>query len=213
MTSDRVQRQIDRLLDEAEEAVSELSWAVVRDRGNAVLGFDPENRDAFAFLTAADRALGVASHETETPPMLRPESSEPPAPSFKDGRYLVKQLLGEGASKRVYLVHDTLLDREVAFALIKVEGLDELGRERILREARAMARLGDHSNIVQLHDLGGEGGRPYMVLPLMKGGDLESLLRNAPDHRLPVSETLSNRGRRMPRPGVRPLKRDRAPGH
>ena len=35
----------------------------------------------------------------------------------------------------MYLAQDTLLDREVAFALIKTEGLDEISRTRITREA------------------------------------------------------------------------------
>ncbi len=39
--------------------------------------------------------------------------------SFANGRYLVKQLLGEGGKKKVYLAHDTQQDRDVAFALIK----------------------------------------------------------------------------------------------
>ncbi len=45
--------------------------------------------------------------------------------SFAEGRYEVRKFLGEGGKKKVYLAHDTLLDREVAFALIKTEGLDE----------------------------------------------------------------------------------------
>jgi len=32
-----------------------------------------------------------------------------------------------------------MLDRDVAFALIKTEGLDNVGRERVSREAQAMA--------------------------------------------------------------------------
>jgi hypothetical protein len=39
--------------------------------------------------------------------------------SFTRGRYQVKKFLGEGGKKKVYLVHDSLLDRDVAFALIK----------------------------------------------------------------------------------------------
>ncbi len=54
-------------------------------------------------------------------------------------RYQVKKFLGEGGRKKVYLAHDTVLDRDVAFALIKTEGLDEEGRSRITREAQAMA--------------------------------------------------------------------------
>ena len=38
------------------------------------------------------------------------------------------RFLGEGGKKRVFLVADALLDRDVAFSLIKTEGLDEEGR-------------------------------------------------------------------------------------
>ncbi|NIU39834.1 hypothetical protein GWN65_07675, partial [Candidatus Bathyarchaeota archaeon] len=55
---------------------------------------------------------------------------------------------------RVYLAHDTRLDRDVAFALIKTEGLDAAGLARVRREAQAMGRLGDHPNVVTVHDIG-----------------------------------------------------------
>ena len=116
----------------------------------------------------------------------------PPLPgSFKDGRYGVKKFLGEGGAKKVYLAHDTLLDRDVAFALIKTDRLDETGRERVVREARTMARLDDHPNIVQIHDLGDEDGQPFMVLPVMGGGDVDDLLRNASEQRLDLDRALS----------------------
>ena len=47
-----------------------------------------------------------------------------------------------------------------------------------------MARLGDHPHILQIHDLGEENGQPYMVLPLMSGGDVGTLIAKAPEHRL-----------------------------
>lgn len=60
--------------------------------------------------------------------------------SFANGRYQVKRFLGEGGKKKVYLAHNTTLDRDVAFALIKTEKLDEASRNRIKREAQAMLR-------------------------------------------------------------------------
>ena len=84
-------------------------------------------------------------------------------PSFANGRYTVKRFLGEGGKKKVYLAHDTLLDRDVAFALIKTEGLDDGGRERVTREAQAMGRLGAHPHIVTVFDIGEEDGQPYLV--------------------------------------------------
>ena len=99
--------------------------------------------------------------------------------SFKDGRYTVKELLGEGATKTVYLVLDTLLDREVAFALINIRGLDQSDRSRIQREAQTMAKLGEHPNIVQIYDFGQDDGRPFMVLQLIAGGTADGLAKSA----------------------------------
>jgi tetratricopeptide (TPR) repeat protein len=102
----------------------------------------------------------------------------------------VVKFLGEGGKKRVYLAHDTLLDRDVAFALIKTEGLDEVGRERIRREAQAMGRLGAHPHVVSVFDLGETDGQPFIVTELMGGGDVEGLIEKAPEHRVPLSEAL-----------------------
>jgi hypothetical protein len=44
MPSERIQHQINVLLDEAEQAVSQLNWEVVRDRAIAVLRLDPGNQ-------------------------------------------------------------------------------------------------------------------------------------------------------------------------
>ncbi len=110
--------------------------------------------------------------------------------SFASGRYEVKRFLGEGGKKRVYLTHDTLLDRDVAFALIKTEGLDDAGRQRIQREAQAMGRLGSHANIVTIHDIGQERDQPFLVIELMDGGDDEGLIEKAEDHRVPLEQAL-----------------------
>ena len=79
----------------------------------------------------------------------------------------------------------------MAFALIKTEGLDEVSRTRITREAQAMGRLGSHPHIVTVFDLGLEGGQPYMVTELMGGGDVEGVIEKATDHRLPLEQAIS----------------------
>jgi tetratricopeptide (TPR) repeat protein len=122
-----------------------------------------------------------------------PAPPKPPAPaptSFAGGRYQVKKFLGEGGKKKVYLSHDNTLDRDVAFALIKTEKLDAIARTRIKREARAMGKLGDHPNIVTVYDFGDHEGQPYMVLPLLPGGDVEGLIKKAPDQRLPLEKAI-----------------------
>ena len=187
-TSERVQRRIERLLDQAEEALETRTWEPAAEFCRAALALDPDNTDALAFLEAATRASpGGEPHlqmDEGAEPARSPSQGQggltTPAPtSFANGRYQVSKFLGEGGKKRVYQAHDTLLDREVAFALIKTEGFDDTSKERITREAQAMGRLGVHPNIVAVLDLGQEDdGTPYMVTELMGGGDVEDLLES-----------------------------------
>src|SRR5262245_60337254 len=110
--------------------------------------------------------------------------------SFAGGRYAVRAFLGEGAKKRVYLAHDTKLDRDVAFGLIKTDGLDADGLVRIRREAQAMGRLGDHPYIVTIFDTGDESGAPYIVSQYRAGGAIEHLLAKAEQHRVSPDQAM-----------------------
>jgi class 3 adenylate cyclase len=142
-----------------------------------------ENPAEFQFCGKCGAALAEAAPETTPPPARSPRS-------FASGRYEVQRLLGEGAKKRVYLARDSLLDREVAVALLKTEGLDEAGLARVRREAQAMGRLGDHPHIVTVFDVGQDGADLFIVCQHMAGGDVEQKLRTAPDHRLAAEEAL-----------------------
>ena len=144
MATERLQRRIESLLDEADEAIAKSDWALVRDRAHNVLALDPDNPDAQALVAAAGRAQSSPSQSRSESPEFSPLVGQPHPTSFANGRYQVKQFLGEGGKKRVYMAHDESLDRDVALAVIKSEGLDDVSRARVTREARAMGRLGDH---------------------------------------------------------------------
>ena len=218
MPSDRVQRRIDALLDEADQAISAQDWNRVDGAARAVLAIEPANEDATAFRQmaiangVAERAAAPAlpnagSVSVTTEKLSRSVieaaaivdrlqaagSSETDPESFVGGRYRVLRFLGEGGKKRVFLAHDALLDRDVAFALIKTVGLDSVGRERITREAQAMGRL-THPQIVSIFDIGehtaADGSKqPYLVQELMGGGDVEGLLEAA-DGPLSLEQSL-----------------------
>jgi tetratricopeptide (TPR) repeat protein len=196
MASERIQRRIERLLDQIEEAADQGDWELARTLAEEVLGFAPDNSDAIAFIEVANqRILSGKTPESELPDSLlaTTQSSDTPPqqpPSFANGRYEVKRFLGEGGKKKVYLAHDTLLDRDVAFALIKTEGLDDVARHRITREAQAMGRLGSHPHIVTVFDLGSHNNQPFMVTELMGGGDVEGAIEKAPEHRLPLERAV-----------------------
>ncbi len=203
MPSERVQRRIDRLLDDAEEAADRHDWDAVAEYARTALSADPANEDALTFQGMADAArsgTGAPARPEPTPvpfpaPVAEGEREggpdDPVPTSFANDRYTVSSFLGEGGKKRVYEAHDTLLDREVAFALIKTEGFDQTSKERISREAQAMGRLGVHPNIVAVLDLGQEDdGSPYMVTELMGGGDIEGVLEAADENRLSLERTI-----------------------
>ena len=146
--SERIQRQIDRLLDEAEEALAQFDWEAVRQRTQAVLALDPKNDDALTYLAASERSLGITD-PTETAQPPTPEHSqvlqEPKTPtSFSDGRYQVKRFLGEGGKKMVYLAQDTLLDRDVAFAAKQDSPMDLETASTLYRLGQAEAAMAEN---------------------------------------------------------------------
>ena len=110
--------------------------------------------------------------------------------AFVAGRYRVKRFLGAGAHKSVYLAHDTMLDREVAFALIGTDVHDAGRADRIRREGRAMGRLAGHPNVVTVYDAGEESGTPYIVEEYLDGGTVADLLAESPARRLPVERAM-----------------------
>jgi serine/threonine-protein kinase len=69
------------------------------------------------------------------------------------GPYRLIRRLGMGGMGEVFLAYDERLDRPVAIKQIRREAAgDPTRRERLLREARAAARL-SHPNIVQIYDI------------------------------------------------------------
>jgi tetratricopeptide (TPR) repeat protein len=100
------------------------------------------------------------------------------------GRYRVLGALGAGGAGVVLRGHDPQLGRDVAIKLVHRGGRggDDAAQLRLLREARAIARL-SHPNVVAVYDvgrfdgatLGGVsvgGGGVYVVMELVEGEDL-----------------------------------------
>ena len=77
------------------------------------------------------------------------------------GRYRIERELGAGGMGRVYEAFDPKLERKVALKVL--HGLSEDGSARLVREARAMARL-VHPNVAAVHDVGHIDGRDYIAM-------------------------------------------------
>jgi protein kinase-like protein len=92
------------------------------------------------------------------------------------GRYLLIKQLGAGAVGTVYAAYDPVLDRKVALKVLRPAiALTAQHRARLLREARAMARVAS-PNIVQVFDTGELDGFVYIAMELVQGGTLRTWL-------------------------------------
>lgn len=85
-------------------------------------------------------------------------------------RFVLLDRLGQGGSGVVYSAYDPELDRRVALKLLR-SGHGRRARERLLREARALARL-SHPNVVPIHDVGTLDGRVFIVMEFVMGQTL-----------------------------------------
>ena len=121
---------------------------------------DPEKR-TIKPLTRVSISLRASSAGVSPKSSMCQYSTSVQPTSFANGRYQVKEFLGEGGKKRVYQAHDSVLDRDVAFVLINTEGPDDAPRSRILREAQAMGRPGAHRAYWDRRAPSHPGGRVY----------------------------------------------------
>ena len=107
-----------------------------------------------------------------------------------NGRYVLQRMLGRGGAKEVWLAHDATLERPVAIARARSGEVGAEARERMRREARFMARLGDHPNIVTVFDAVVDAGVLHIVVRYMAGGSLAERLATVPGGRLEPAEVL-----------------------
>jgi tetratricopeptide (TPR) repeat protein/tRNA A-37 threonylcarbamoyl transferase component Bud32 len=85
------------------------------------------------------------------------------------GRFTVLDRLGEGAMGVVFAAQDEELDRKIAVKLIRSEAsTDSNVRPRMLREAKALARLSD-PHVVQIYEIGEHQGQVYIAMELVEG--------------------------------------------
>ena len=89
----------------------------------------------------------------------------------KLGRYEIVEFIGGGGMGWVYRAKDTELEREVAIKVVQPTVAGPKGRERLLAEARAMAKL-RHRAVVPVFDVGEYAGGVYVAMALVKGGTL-----------------------------------------
>ncbi len=107
-----------------------------------------------------------------------------PREPVRVGRYQVLGRIGTGGMGVVYRAHDPELARDVAVKLMNAEAIGDdqtaTARARLVREARAMARLA-HPNVIHVYDVGSVEDGIFIAMELVEGESLATWLRPDPD--------------------------------
>ncbi len=129
-------------------------------------------------VATTDTPTDPADQEAEWRERLAPPTR--PGSLGRMGHYEVLEVAGRGGMGVVYRARHVALKREVALKMVLVGG--HIGPEHLARfriEAEAVARL-QHPNIVQIHEVGESGGRPYFAMEFVEGGSLAGKLAEGP---------------------------------
>ena len=95
------------------------------------------------------------------------------------GRFLLIERIGQGGMGVVFAGFDAELERKVAIKLLR-RGLDDVVfRDRIAREARAMAKL-SHPNVAQVYEVGEHEGRTFIAMEFVRGPTLRAWVAASP---------------------------------
>jgi predicted Ser/Thr protein kinase len=101
------------------------------------------------------------------------------AAGSKLGKYRLERVLGSGGMGVVWAAHDPDLDRAVALKVLRYETASPELRTRLLREARAMAKL-KHPNVLTVYAVDSVGDRDFIAMELVDGTSLEAWLATKP---------------------------------
>jgi formylglycine-generating enzyme required for sulfatase activity len=178
----------EQLCPDNPDLAMQLAWRIdllrsMRESPNRANGPMPAERETLPPLPPLSPLAPTGSPRTSAP---HPEAMTPsspsasaPAPVCLPG-YEIERELGRGGMGVVYLARQVELGRLVALKMLRTgPWTNSEERERLLREARLVARL-DHPGIVAIHAIGEHQGQPFLALEHVPGGSLAKRLDGKP---------------------------------
>jgi Tol biopolymer transport system component len=162
-------RQVKAIFDAAVECTPASRAELIRQR----CGDDRELRSEVESLLASDRETGFLLDSPLN--LVAPVRSQ--APGTRLGPYEILALIGAGGMGEVYKARDTRLDRAVAIKVLPESFATDADRLRRFEIEAKVAGALNHPNILVVHDIGSDGGFPYLVSELLEGESLASRLK------------------------------------
>ena len=166
-----MRREVESLLESHDEADDFFDR---RAPGVAGSGVSPP-------LDGIRQWLPTINREARVGDAMKNDSEALPAfaPNTQVGHYRILERIGAGGMGVVYNATDTKLNRSVALKILRPELLQDDGRRRLEREARALASL-NHPRVAAIHGLEESAGTSFLVLEYVPGSTLAERLRRGP---------------------------------
>jgi serine/threonine protein kinase len=142
----------------------------------AVTVSDSVQRGGGSSRSARDLPTEAASRATPGADPRRATARHRDAPT-KIGRFTIVRELGSGGMGFVLVGRDEQLHRDVAIKLLRAERGSTRDRQRLEREAQALAQLSD-PNVVPIFEVGDHEGELYIAMELVVGDSLRAWVRN-----------------------------------
>lgn len=118
----------------------------------------------------------LVGDKAQAQPMAAPLRSEQTPPTSLGG-YEVLGVIGRGGMGIVYRAWDARLGRTVAIKRVLSTRAGSGPRERLVEEARQLARV-QHEHVVEIFEVGEYEGSPYLVMEYVPGPSLQQWLRS-----------------------------------
>jgi serine/threonine protein kinase len=98
-----------------------------------------------------------------------------------DGRYDIRERLGQGGMGTVYRAFDTKVGQMVALKMIAGGGSEKSREDRLMRFGREILAINQvrHPNVLHVQEYGFHRDTPYMVMEFLDGSDLGEVLRRS----------------------------------
>jgi Protein kinase domain/RDD family len=124
-------------------------------------------------------AQAQAQTHTNAPGASRASDVDALPAGMRLGHFRIDEKLGAGGMGEVYLATDLALDRPVAIKVLPADRASGAARDRLIREARAQARV-HHPNVAHIYFIGEDDGRLYFALEYLAGKTLADRVAAGP---------------------------------
>jgi eukaryotic-like serine/threonine-protein kinase len=173
-------RADDRALVDAAASVADgapVDWAAAESRTDAVSRRLVRHLRLVESIASLHRS--IPDHEPDQPSVehhIRESVPKPDTGGPHWGRLSLLDRIGQGTSCEVYRAWDTALHREVALKLLHDDGDHAHAHERLLEEARRLARV-RHAHVVQVYGAEQHDNRVGLWMELVRGESLEQTVQ------------------------------------